>query len=80
MEDYGRSDLFRYGIISSLIQKFLNGEKVVLEDFEEIAKKEYYYKGKSYKFSPYTIKKWYYKYQKEGLKKLKTKEREVNNE
>lgn len=76
MEDYGRSDLFRYGVISSLIQKFLNGEKVVLEDFEEIAKKEYYYKGKSYKFSPYTIKKWYYQYQKEGLKKLKTKERE----
>ena len=46
MEDYGRSDLFRYGIISSLIQKFLNGEKVVLEDFEEIAKKEYITRGR----------------------------------
>lgn len=79
MEDYGRSDLFRYGIISPLLQRFLSGDKITLEDFKELAKKEYYYKGKSYKFSPYTIKKWYYHYQKEGLNKLKTKERKDKN-
>ena len=79
MEDYGRSDLFRYGVISPLLQRFLSGDKITLKDFEELAKKEYYYKGKSYKFSPYTIKKWYYHYQKEGLNKLKTKERKDKN-
>ena len=79
MEDYGRSDLFRYGVISPLLQRFLSGDKITLKDFEELAKKEYYYKGKSYKFSPYTIKKWYYHYQKEGLNKLKTKERNDKN-
>ena len=75
MEDYGRSDLFRYGVISPLLQRFLSGDKISLKDFEELAEKEYYFRGKSYKFSPYTIKKWYYYYQKEGLNKLKTKER-----
>lgn len=80
MEDYGRSDLFRYGIISSLLQRFLSGEKITFNDFKELSKKEYYFKGKSYKFSPYTIKKWYYKYQKEGLNKLKTRERKDKND
>ena len=80
MEDYGRSDLFRYGIISSLLQRFLSGEKITFNDFQELSKKEYYFKGKSYKFSPYTIKKWYYKYQKEGLNKLKTRERKDKND
>ena len=79
MEDYGRSDLFRYGVISPLLQRFLSGDKISLKDFEELAEKEYYFKGKSYKFSPYTIKKWYYHYQKEGLNKLKTKERKDKN-
>lgn len=79
MEDYGRSDLFRYGVISPLLQRFLSGDKITLKDFEELAKKEYYFRGKSYKFSPYTIKKWYYYYQKEGLNKLKTKERKDKN-
>ena len=80
MEDYGRSDLFRYGIISSLLQRFFSGEKITFNDFKELSKKEYYFKGKSYKYSPYTIKKWYYKYQKEGLNKLKTRERKDKNE
>lgn len=80
MEDYGRSDLFRYGIISNLLQRFLSGEKITFNDFKELSKKEYYFKGKSYKYSPYTIKKWYYKYQKEGLNKLKTRERKDKNE
>ena len=79
MEDYGRSDLFRYGVISPLLQRFLSGDKISLKDFEELAEKEYYFKGKSYKFSPYTIKKWYYHYQKEGLNTLKTKERKDKN-
>lgn len=79
MEDYGRSDLFRYGVISPLLQRFLSGDKITLKDFEELAKKEYHFRGKSYKFSPYTIKKWYYYYQKEGLNKLKTKERKDKN-
>ena len=38
MEDYGRSDLFRYGIISPLLQRFLSGDKITLEDFKELAK------------------------------------------
>ncbi len=80
MEDYGRSDLFRYGIISSLLQRFFSGEKITFNDFKELSKKEYYFKGKSYKYSPYTIKKWYYKYQKEGLNKLKTRERKDKND
>ena len=79
MEDYGRSDLFRYGVISPLLQRFLSGDKISLKDFEELAEKKYYFKGKSYKFSPYTIKKWYYHYQKEGLNTLKTKERKDKN-
>ena len=79
MEDYGRSDLFRYGVISPLLQRFLSGDKITLKDFEKLAEKEYYFRGKSYKFSPYTIKKWYYYYQKEGLNKLKTKERKDKN-
>ena len=36
MEDYGRSDLFRYGIISPLLQRFLSGDKITLEDFKEL--------------------------------------------
>ena len=80
MEDYGRSDLFRYGVISPLLQRFLSGDKITFNDFKELAEKEYYFKGKSYKYSPHTIKKWYYHYQREGLNKLKTKERKDKNE
>ena len=39
MEDYGRSDLFRYGVISPLLQRFLSGDKISLKDFEELAEK-----------------------------------------
>ena len=75
MEDYGRKDLFRYGVISLLLQKFLSGTQITFSDFEELSKQEYFFKGKKYQFSPHTIKKWYYHYQKEGLKTLETKER-----
>lgn len=73
--DYGKKELFRYGIISPLIQKFLSGEKVGQADFEKIAQEKYYFKGKTYNYSKETIKKWYYKYQKNGLSELENKVR-----
>ena len=48
--DYGKKELFRYGIISPLIQKFLSGEKVGQADFEKIAQEKYYFKGKTYNY------------------------------
>lgn len=67
-----REDLFKYGIISSII----NQENVNIRDeCKKLSEKEYFYKGKNKKYSEETIRKWYYKYKKEGLERLNRKER-----
>lgn len=67
-----REDLFKYGIISSII----NQENVnIREECKKLSEKEYFYKGKNRKYSEETIRKWYYKYKKEGLERLNRKER-----
>lgn len=67
-----REDLFRYGIISPLI---MGEESNITKYCKEASKKKYYFKGKEYTFSEETIKKWYYKYKKEGFDKLNNKTR-----
>lgn len=68
-----RLDLFKYGIISSLLnQEGINVKKAC----KELSEKEYFYKGKNRKYSEETIRKWYYKYKKEGFDKLGRKTRE----
>lgn len=47
----------------------------IREACKEISNKTYFYEGKNYKFSEETIRKWYYKYKKEGLDKLNKKVR-----
>lgn len=73
MKRESRLDLFRYGIISPLILEEANK---IRASCEELSKKKYYYKGKEYQYSGETIRKWYYKYKKEGFNKLSKKERE----
>lgn len=65
-----RIDLFRYGVISPLIQEESNN---IREFCEEASKKLYYYEGKEYKFSKETIRKWYYKYKNNGFDELNKK-------
>ena len=72
MKKNERVDLFRYGIIAPLI----TGDAKRINSFcREASQKQYYYKGKSYKFSADTIKKWYYKYKNKGFDDLINKER-----
>lgn len=67
-----RKDLFKYGIISSLInQEGIN----VREECKKLSEKEYYHQGKNRKYSEETIRKWYYKYKNEGFDKLNVKKR-----
>lgn len=73
MRKESRLDLFRYGIISTLL---MNEEVKVREECTKLAEKKYFYNGKEYKFSEETIRKWYYKYKKEGFDKLNKKVRE----
>ena len=65
-----RIDLFKYGIISPLLNQ---EEQKVRKLCQELSKKEYFYKGKNGKYSEETIRKWYYKYKKEGFDKLNRK-------
>lgn len=67
-----RIDLFRYGIIAPII----TGDTKGVSNFcREASQKQYYFKGKEYKFSAETIKKWYYKYKNKGFDDLVNKER-----
>lgn len=72
MSKESRLDLFRYGIISNLLMQEVHNLR---EECKEISDKTYFYEGKNYKFSEDTIRKWYYKYKKEGLDKLNKKTR-----
>ena len=72
--NYGRSDLFRYGIIVPLI----NGTNsyATIDEFCDVAStKTYEFNGKVYKFSKRTIKGWYYKYLNDGFDCLNNKKR-----
>ena len=65
-----REDLFKYGIISTLI----NQENInVRDECKKLSEKEYFYKGENKKYSEETIRKWYYKYKKQGFDKLNRK-------
>ena len=65
-----RLDLFKYGIISSLI----NQEEINIRDeCAKLSEKEYFYKGKNRKYSAETIRKWFYKYRNCGFDKLNRK-------
>ena len=65
-----RIDLFKYGIISPLIyQDDIN----IRRECKILSEKTYYYKGENRKYSEETIRKWYYKYKKEGFDKLNIK-------
>ncbi len=71
-----RLDLFKYGIISSLINQ---DDIKIREECQKLSEKEYFYKGENKKYSAETIRKWYYKYKKEGFDKLNRKTR-IDNE
>ena len=72
--NHDRLDLFKYSVISPLIRS----QGISLsQGFEELSRKEYWYQGKTVKVSPSTIKRWYYKYKKEGFDNL---ERKVRND
>lgn len=73
MKAVSRIDLFRYGIISSII---MQDEVSVRKECSKLAGETYFYNGKNYKFSEETIRKWYYKYKNEGFDKLNKKIRE----
>lgn len=70
MSKESKLDLFRYGIISPLVTQEVEN---VREVCKELAEKTYFYKGKEYRFSEETIRKWYYKYKNEGFDKLNKK-------
>lgn len=68
--------LFKFSIISSLI---FSEEINISKEIKDISQKTYYFKGKAVKYSEETIKKWYYKYKKQGLDKLERKKRKDSN-
>ena len=70
--NHDRLDLFRYGIISPLIRK--EGVNIT-QSIKELSEKEYWYQGKTKKYSESTIRRWYYQYKKEGFESLERKQR-----
>lgn len=72
--NYGRSDLFRYGIIVPLING-TNPYNTIDEFCLNASENNYVFNGKIYKFSKRTIKSWYYKYLKFGFDSLCNKKR-----
>ena len=76
--NYGRSDLFRYGIIVPLING-TNPFSTIDEFCFNASLKNYEFNGKVYNFSKRTIKGWYYKYLKSGFDTLCNKKRNDKN-
>lgn len=76
--DYGRYDLFRYGLIVPLING-TNPYSTIKEYCQKASEKIYEFNGKQLKFKSRTIEEWYYKYQKEGLDKLNNIKRNDKN-
>ena len=66
--------LFRYGLISSLVNNTYEEESKA-EYYRNVASKTYTFKDKELKVTPSTIKKWYLDYQKLGYNGLIPKSR-----
>ncbi len=66
--------LFRYGLISSLVNNTYE-EKSMEDYYRKVASKSYVLNGKEIKFTPSTIKKWYNNYKKFGYNGLIPKTR-----
>ena len=75
---YGRMELFRYSLISPLINN-TNEFNTINEYCDFVASKSYDFEGKIIRLTPKTVKNWYYKYKKEGLESLEKKKRRDKN-
>lgn len=75
---FGRKELLRYSLIVPLING-TNPYATIEEYCKEVSEKVYEYEGKMLKIKPRTIKGWYYKYLKEGLKSLENHQRNDKN-
>lgn len=73
-EEKQKVALFRYGLIAPVVTGTYE-EKSAIEYFRNVASKEYNLNGKTFKFSPITIRHWYDKYQKNGYDGLIPKKR-----
>lgn len=77
--EYGRYDLFRYGIIVPLING-TNPYATIKEYCKKASEKTYEFKGKQLKFKARTIEEWYYKYLNNGFDKLNNNKRSDKNQ
>lgn len=76
--DFNDIGLFRFGIISALINKtheYPNNEAF----FDKVSKQKFTFNNKQYQFSKSTLKRWYYLYTKKGFNCLeKSKRKDMN--
>lgn len=77
-KDFNDIGLFRFGIISSLINKtheYSSNEKF----FDALSKQTFLFNNKKYQFSKFTLKRWYYLYSKKGFNCLQNHKRKDIN-
>lgn len=71
---YGDFGLFRFSLIAPAINH-THCYKSNYEYFKVVSSKKHIFDGKEYSFSISCLKKWYYKYKKEGYQSLEKKKR-----